>query len=780
MQDKALLESNMSRFIAKIERVVFRNEENGYVVLRVAVGEKRITAVGYLFYNGSLEGVTLSFVGKWQSSKYGREFAFSEATLKDSELFYFLAKVVKGLGETLARELINYYGEEKLLDILENNPEQLTEFKGIKQKKKEKIAESWNKHKNIRELSNLLLPYGVSASLIMRVYNEFSDKSAQIIKENPYKLTNIRGVGFKTADKVARKLQYPPDSPKRIAEGIIYVMSDHANTGHTYIQRDNLKEKAKETLSFDDDLGKYELNDSDFEQGLERPIQDEKITEIRKNTYALTGFYIEEKAIVNTLVEKSKTRVFNPVENIEGFICDEQEKMGIKFSEQQEKAVRTIAEGISVFALSGYAGAGKTTVSKALFDLLAGIWGREQVVACALSGIASDRIKKTTGFSAYTIHTLLKWNGSKFEYNKDNKLPYKVVLLDEASMVNTDIFYKLLSAVSKGAVFIMVGDPAQLPPIGPGNVFSDVLKKGLVPHVSLTKIYRQSNKSVITYFASFIRKGQAPPDYKDYYDDFSFRNVSIPNYYSLKNKLKEEELKELRDKNSEEILTKILKIAEKNKEWIRNPITDFQVISPIKRGVLGTDNLNAELQKILNPLQEQKENKIRFVSRFGMEFRAWDKVVHLKNKNMQCVSYAEYRTSGLNSEFKQVKRIYNGNLGIILNIDEEDENVYVFYYGDGGIVVKYDFDEMGDIVNLAYALTVHKIQGSQAKVVVMPVVSSHYIMLNNKLLYTAVTRAEEKVCIFGQDWIFRRACQNIDEAKRDTVIDLLAEEKKIK
>jgi len=774
----------------KIQRITYANQETGYVVLRGILKNRQITAVGIIpevVTGANLTGTEYQFQGGWQRSKYGYQFVFDQATLLTNRLYYFLAKVVKGLGEKTSRRLIDHYGESQLIEIIEKTPERLLEFKGIKEKKLAKIKTSWEKQKDIRELATYLLPYGITPNLIVRIYNHFERDAVKKIQENPYLLTEIRGIGFKTTDDIASRLGIAYDSMFRIQAAIIHLLMEAGeNDGHTYLPAAELQQKVMELLNTE---GQPQLSPPAIQQTFEQMCaaeqvlltggqQDSSIINFADQQpqqrefelkACLPAYKFMEDRLLSIFQEKSgeKFSPLAPRSRVESFISRSEKNLEITFSAQQRKILEQVGtDRRRLYALSGYAGTGKSTISKAILELLAGLFcQREEMVCCAFTGMASSRIRKLTGFPAFTIHTLLKYKGeNNFGYNATNHLPYKVVLLDEAGMVNLQLFYRLVLAIGEETMLIIVGDPAQLPPIGAGNVFGDLLNKSFLSHVSLTKIYRQDAESVLVYFANIIRTGKMPPNYDEKgYRDFSFINQDIPNYFALRNSLSEQEMKQVREKNNEKIQQKILELARRAIRELEHPAWDFQILTPLRKGVLGTEALNIALQDIFN---HQGKNP---VSRYGAVFREGDKVVHLQNKDMNTAPYSPNLFKQSHITFT-TKRIFNGNVGIIRKIDHDNEVFYVLYPDYS--VVRYNFDHIRDIIDIAYCLTVHKSQGSQYKYVVIPLTNSHFIMLNNRWFYTAITRAEEKVYLVGQKYAFNRACTNIEASERYTFMGI--------
>ncbi|MGQ9499423.1 MAG: SF1B family DNA helicase RecD2 [Dissulfurimicrobium sp.] len=759
----------------RIERVTYASAETGFVVLRVRPKNGSIfTATGHvpdIANKAGLDGADFEFCGQWTVTKYGRQFAFSSCNPIGSELLFFFSKVVKGLGPKLADELIARYGEEELVRILDNTPERLLDVKGIKERRLEIIMRSWRKYKSLRALAEYLGGGKgvVSPNLIIRIYNHFGDKALAVVRDDPYRLTEVRGIGFKTADRIAMGLGIAPHSPSRIRAAAVHLLIHAAESdGHCYLDEDGLVMLMGDALS----SGEQRPDDALLRSVLRSMILDGLLVKGPGHEIGLSQYKYMEDWLADFFKERSNEsdRMVITDDIVGGFIERFEETTGFKLAVEQKEVIRRIAtEPRLVFGVAGYAGTGKTTVCRAILDLLSAHYAtREQIVCCAFTGMASARLKKATGYDAFTIHSLLKYQGEgRFEYGPEKPLPYRVVVLDEASMVNLPIFFRLARALRPDTLLILVGDPAQLPPIGAGNVFSDVLETGLVPAVYLTRIYRQSEDSVLALFANEIRQGRIPDDVDGQgWRDFAFCNVERHNIFALKKGRSDAELKAFRDENNDAILERIQELARQYKERLTHPIWDFQVLTPMRVGKLGTEVLNPVLQTILNP---KKELHVQ-VKSAGMTLFDGDKVVHLQNKDMEIMDWENYVRNGRIFNSEGVRRIFNGNVGLVTGIDNEAGRFYVVY--PERIVVAYDFDFFGDIIELAYALTVHKAQGSQYRIVVIPLTNSHYIMLNNKWFYTAVTRAEEKVYLVGQPSALRRACKNVQGVRRATWIGL--------
>ncbi len=758
----------------RVERVTYANPETGYAVLKVKPPRgARFTAVGHvaeLANNAGLEGAEFQFSGAWTMSKYGRQFAFTRCRLVGSELLFFLSRVVKGIGEKMAGQLLERFGENELVRILEEEPDRLLAVKGIKEKRLALIMKSWHRHKSLRALSKYLAKAGagITPNLLIRIYNHFENDAVKVVSDDPYRLTEVRGIGFKTADRLAMAMGMAPDSPNRIRAAVVHVlMSAAEQDGHCYLEEKGFVNAVTEVLTHEGSAPEESLV-----KGVLAPmVLEGKLVRGPSGQVGLASYCYMEHWLRDFFVQRSAgtARPVITPDLVDRFLESYEAQRGIRLSTEQRRIVGMVAtEPRLVFGLAGFAGTGKTTVCRAILDLLVTHYApKEQIACCAFTGMASARIRKATGYDSFTIHSLLKYQGGGvFEYGPEKPLPYRVVVLDEASMVSLPLFYRLANALKPSTLFILVGDPAQLPPIGAGNVFDDALNAGLVPSVHLTKIYRQSEDSVLTLFANEIRQGRVPPGVdKKGWKDFSFERLERHNIYVLKKGRSERELKTLREENNQGILDRILELARAYKTRLSHPVWDFQVLTPMRIGQLGTEVLNSKLQEILNPA-----GRSGAVKRAGMVLREGDKVVHLQNRDMPVMAWESFVKNGRRFDSPEHRRIFNGSVGLVAKVDHDLEQFYVVY--PERIAVAYDFDHIGDILELAYALTVHKAQGSQYRVVVIPMTNSHFIMLNNKWFYTAITRAEKKVYIIGQPYAMKRACTNVQGVARNTWLSL--------
>jgi len=737
--------------IGQIEKILF--EEEAFFIAVLKSGEK-ISGSYYESDISHIKGSAVTLKGEWvEHKKYGKTFKFEHIKVNQNELFFFLNKIIKGFTKKLSAELIEHFGSERLVEILDNDIEKLLEFSGIKEKRLKKIQASWKKFRSMREIGEFLSPYDVSPAFLTTITTAMRDveEPCEKIKNNPYILTSINQVGFKRADELALKMGVKKDDDNRISSAMDYVLLNYCEAqGNSCVAKEILFGELDELLSFSDKNYLYEAT-------LVERVSEGSIVLMKNNRLSPSRLYDAEKFLYDDFKARAKRDNGGFVKNLDEFLKDKELQLG----EQQKEAVERINNGASILFLVGYAGTGKSTTSKTILELLNTKYDKKEIIACALSGIASQRIADTTGYESATIQSLLV----RFEDRDD--FPFSVVLIDEASMINSSLFARLVSKISKDAILIIVGDDAQLPPIGAGNVLSDVLTLRLAPIIKLTKIYRQSEEKAIKFIANDIRIGSVP-EYRKSYEDFEFIDVNINNYYAIKNQLSQSEMQSIREDNSSQIVAEIAhKVIEaipkaryrlSNKQ-IKEYLNYFQVITPMKGGTLGVNNLNIVLQEYFNP------NPKKCVKKGGVEFRLMDKVVHTKNENMTSWSGDGYK----NREDSAQRRIFNGMSGLLFKIEEDDEQAFVFYPNED-VVVVYEFEELKSHLMLSYALTIHKVQGMEYDIVVIPISFSHYIMHNTKLMYTAITRAKHKCILIGENGAFESACKKLEITARDTVL----------
>jgi exodeoxyribonuclease V alpha subunit len=751
-----------------IKKVLYKNEETKYIIAVLENNQKICGA----YFDTDIEkivGEEVILKGNWTThKKYGVQFEFDTLELKEAEIFFFLTKIVKGVGKKFAHELLEKYTEEELVEILNERPQELLDFKGIKEKKLQTIVSSWQKFKHLRELGSFLAKFGVTSNLITKIYSSLGeiDNLIEKIKANPYILINIKGIGFKRADEIAKSLGIDPRSEFRIMACLNYTLREFCdNNGNSSIDKFHLYKLLDDSLRFHNEELLYE-------QAISKMLVDEDLFVTSENRYSLSMLYYAEKRILDFFQRRKDEKNRKIIATFDEYLVKKQETLGFQLSPEQIKAVELINNGDKTLFLIGYAGTGKSTSSRAILELLEETMSYDDIMTIALSGIASQRIADTTGYNSSTIQSLL------MKHKEKDFFPYKAILLDEASMVNSVTFYQIISKIDDDTIFIIVGDDGQLPAIGAGNVLADAIKFELAPICKLTKIYRQSENQAIAVIANDIRKGEVPA-YKEEYEDFKFIDVSISNYYSQKNSVSSNDFADLRGENSEYILNNILNISssyiEKYYEYIKKKkiskaLTLFQVITPMKAGTLGVDNLNIQLQKLFN------HTKGKAFSSKIYEYKLTDKVIHIKNENMKAQTMSMYKSAS--TDFLE-RRVYNGQLGLIIKLDFDEEKCIVLYPNDD-MVVFYDFDNVYSLLSLAYCLTIHKTQGMEYENALIPMSFSHYIMHNTKLLYTAITRAKKMCFIVGEEEAFKSACKKLEITIRESVINDLLSKKEQK
>ena len=743
----------MQTLIGQIDKIIYEN--SGFFIAALKSGEK-ISAHYHESDVENLLNAAITLKGEWEVHKsYGKTFKAESLLVNQNELFFFLNRVVKGFTKKLTAELIEKYGQEGLVEILENNIQTLLEVKGMNEKRLERLANGWKQFRSMRRLGEFLAPFGVTPILLRLIATAMKEVKNPIetIQKNPYTLMRIHGIGFKKADDIALAMKVHEHDPRRIGAAMEFTLSEYCDQeGNSCIAKSILFAKLDGLLS----LG----NNAVYEEALFDRINEGSIVILSSGKLALDRIYEAEKFLVDDFKKRSKNHDTKFTDDLTTFLSEHSLDLG----DQQRSALERINEGCKLLLLVGYAGTGKSTTAKALLDLLNTRYGRESIITCALSGIASQRIKERSGYESATIQSLLV----KFEGH--DTMPYKVVLIDEASMINSLLFARLVSKIDADATLIIVGDDAQLPPIGAGSPLSDFISLNVAPTITLTHIYRQRSDQAIALIANDVRVGNDPA-YQDHYDDFTFNSVDISNRYALKNSLSSTEFEEVIHTNAQNILASIasatlehLPLSRSHLETkkIKEYLNHFQVISPMRGHALGVDNLNVLLQEYFNPNPKKK------IKTHRGEFRLFDKVVHIRNENMPTHTTEEFKEQSDPVE----RRIFNGMCGLLFKIDEEDEQLSV-YYPNEELIVHYTYEGVRDLLSLSYALSVHKVQGMEYENVVMVMSFSHLIMLNTKLLYTAITRAKGHCTIIGESGAFEVACKRLETTKRQTVMQEL-------
>ena len=711
-----------------IEDIIFYNEENGYLVAAVSdeSGEEGIVT-------GNLpmarEGSTYVFFGEDMiHPKYGIQFRFDSykevVPETESGIIAFLSSgAVRGIGRKTAELIVARFGKETLT-IMEKDPRRLLEVEGIGEKKLEAIRESFGKHIELSAIIMFLQENGISTSYAGRIFRRYGDQAVSLIRENPYRLADeIWGIGFRTADNLAEKLGVGRDSRERIRACVKYVLMLEAGNGHTYLTLEELTQKTAGLL----ELSSEEVEDVLQPMAIEEEVRIERLD--GRVCVFLMSYYEAETRVCSDLIRLIGEEHRPLFADVEGLILRAESQMGIRLEEQQIRAVESAANN-GVCVITGGPGTGKTTIMGTIVRMFAA--GEFEIAVAAPTGRAAKRITETSGFEAKTIHRLLEYSslgegdeGMYFARNEESPLDADVVIVDEASMIDILLMQALLRAMKPGSRLILVGDADQLPPVGAGNVLRDIIDSEIVHTVQLDRIFRQAQESLIVVNAHRINKGEYP-------------------YYNEKDK----DFFFLKKGGDQRILETILELCRTRLPAYYeglNPVRDIQVISPVKKGMTGTIHLNQALQEALNPPREDLAEK-QLGSRL---FREGDKVMQIRNN----YDIAWRRID----DFSEGEGIFNGDIGFIHRIDPEMNEITVIF--DENRAAVYDgtrFDEL----ELAYAVTVHKSQGSEYPVVVMPMTWIPPVMATRNLLYTAVTRAKQQVTLVGDPSVMNQMVDN--------------------
>ena len=726
----------MEKITGYIDHIIFRNEDNGYTVFQLNNEEGELTCVGKFSYIG--EGEFLELEGEYtMHPSYGMQLQVTNHRIKEPEdresiERYLGSGAVKGIGPALAGKIVAKFGEDTFR-IMEEEPERLAEIKGISERKAREICVQVEEKKDLRQAMIYLQKYGISIHLAVKIYQKYGLGTYSVLEENPYKLADdIEGVGFRTADEIASRIGIHTDSDFRIQSGIFYTLLQSVQEGHVYLEENVLSERAAQLLEVElKDIEKY-LMDLAMAKKVVLKQDGEKV-----RVYPAQYYYME----MNTarMLKELNINYDEPDDLIRRRIDKLEEETESTLDEQQKRAV---AEAVKhgIFILTGGPGTGKTTTINAMirYFLSEGM----DICLAAPTGRAAKRMTETTGYEAQTIHRLLEVSGSPeesskggFGRNQDNPLETDVVIIDEMSMVDLALMHALLSSVVPGTRVIFVGDRNQLPSVGPGKVLQDLIESHAFPVMMLTRIFRQAQESDIVVNAHRINAGE----------EVRLDNKSRDFFF-------------LKRQDADVIISVILTLIQKKlPRYVKAKMTDIQVLAPMKKGLLGVERLNRILQQYLNPPSVKKQEK-----EYGERlFRVGDKVMQTKN-NYQleweiATKYGLVVDKGVG--------VFNGDIGIVTAIHTYDETVEVEF--DEKRKVKYPF-KMLDELELAYAITIHKSQGSEYPAVVIPLLAGPRQLYCRNLLYTAVTRAKKCVTLVGNETVFREMIQNVDEQKRNT------------
>ena len=728
--------TDVEKVTGYVEHIVFRNEENGYTVFHLENEDGEVTCVGNL--NFITEGEMLELEGEYVNhSVYGNQLKVSAYRVKEPEDLvsierYLGSGAIKGIGQTMASRIVKKFREDTFR-IIEEEPERLAEIKGISERKAMEIASQMEEKKDMRKSMIYLQKYGISTKLAAKIYQRYGMKVHQILEENPYRLADdIEGVGFRTADEIAARIGIHTDSDYRIRSGLFYILQQAVAEGHIYLPEELLLRRAKVLLGIEiEDIEKY-IMDLCMERKTVMKEKDGKVI-----VYPAHYYYME----LNTakMLNDLDIDCQMPEDMMEKRLRAVEEKEKIELDPLQHKAViESIKHGLLI--LTGGPGTGKTTTINTMIQFFEseGL----SILLAAPTGRAAKRMTEATGYEAQTIHRLLEVNGNPeeestggFLRNRENPLEADVIIIDEMSMVDLNLMHALLSAVVQGTRLILVGDVDQLPSVGPGSVLKDIISSERFHVVTLTKIFRQAGESDIIMNAHKINAGE-PVELNKKSRDFFFVKCD----------------------EADTIIGGIIALIQRKlPQYVQAHPNEIQVMTPTRKGLLGVERMNVILQKYLNPADEKKtERKIN-----GRLFREGDKVMQIKN-NYQleweiCTRFGLTVDKGMG--------VFNGDMGVISEINEYKETVEVEY--DEGRKVKYGFD-MVDELELAYAITVHKSQGSEYPAVILPLLPGPKLLYNRNLLYTAVTRAKKCLTIIGSDTTFQEMIRNKSEQERYT------------
>ncbi len=723
----------------KIESIVFRNEENSYSVVKISSHGEVLTCVGKfpsinVGERVEIEGTIV------KNNKYGEQIsATSVKVLPPDDIEgikkYLSSGLIKGIGIVTANNIVNYFGKDTLT-IIEFSPLRLAEVKGVSKDKALSIANAFNEVRNMQNTVMFLQNYDISTNMAVKIYKTYFDKTEEILKTNPYKLVeDIDGIGFLSADKIAQKLGLPQDSPFRFRAGILYALKQNSErNGNTYLKKDDLVQEVYNLLKVESDYN-TKIDDILMQLSIECVIKE--FIQEDAQCVMLTNMYFMEQSIAQKLL-RLKNDYFGQQLDLTDDIKEYEFKNDIKLHSKQASAVDTaVNNGVSV--ITGGPGTGKTTIIKCVLHCF-----KKQHKKCILlapTGRAAKRLSESTGENASTIHRALdldfkNGNGAFFTKNESNPLSEDVVIVDEVSMVDSQLMFNLLKAIKRNAQLILVGDKDQLPSVGAGNVLGDILQSGVVPVVELTEIYRQDSKSYIITNAHLINTGKMPI-LDNTSKDFFFENKVDP---------------------TEMLHTCVSLVTLRLPHFLKIDAGKIQVLAPIKAGVCGVDNLNKELQKMINP---SKLGSSEIVTEHVI-FRTGDKVMQTVNNYEQ--TWTRISEDGI-IEYGQ--GVFNGDSGIIEDISKHTGEVVVLF--EDGRKAIYSRENIFELM-LSYAITIHKSQGSEFDVVVIPVISGASIILTKNLLYTAVTRAKKLVVLVGSKQNIARMVHNNYTVKRYSML----------
>ncbi len=711
----------------EVDRVSFRNEDNGWTVFKGTpqTGGPPVTAVGH--FTVINPGESYHLIGNWiQHRTFGPQFQIERSapirpTTEDGIVRYLSSGMIKGIGPKTAEKIVAHFHTEAL-NILDEQPHRILEVPTIGRKKGETIIEAWVENRAVHDVMMFLNGHGISPLFATRLYRLYGKETISIVSRDPYRLAHeVRGIGFISADRIAQQLGIAPDSPQRIRAAIVFLLNSASEKGHCYLSTEQLRSDLTSTLQLDPDVLRHKMLDSLSELNESGAIVSESVLDgsgNRDSAQYPMSLYLAESSVAHQLSELTARPVAVENDRVDGWLARYCEASGTQLSEEQLRAVKLSVQS-RVFILTGGPGVGKTTTANAIIRLLKAM-GRG-VALCAPTGRAAQRLTEVAAVQAKTIHRLLEWQPREGTFARDEHSPLtaQAVICDEASMLDVKLAEALIRAVPKTAQLILIGDVDQLPSVGPGNVLRDLIDSGVVPYCRLGTIFRQAATSDIIRIAHTINRGDSPEFSASATTDCRFLEVDQP--------------EQIRQVICEQVSTILPQFG-----W--DPIRDVQILTPMNRGDLGTQMLNELLQEQLNPrkqgLPEYRRGQLRL--------RPQDKVIQISNN---------YDLG-----------VFNGDIGIVQHAEGESGKLYVAF---GERLVAYEPDQSLEL-RLAYGITIHKSQGSEFPVVVIPVSMQHYIMLQRNLIYTALTRAKKLAVFVGTKKALVHAVQNQNSLRRQT------------
>lgn len=703
----------MEKLEGMISEIVFKNEDNGYTIAHLVNENDEIVVVGCM--PTLAIGESIEVEGKWVNHKvYGTQFevnSFMPVTPSSLEgiYVYLSSGMIHGIGEKMAKRIIDKFGVDTL-EVIQNSPEKLQEVEGIGSKKVKQIVKSYEEDRELRNIIIQLSPFGITPNYCLKIYKKYKSSAIDVINKNPYQLAeDIRGIGFKVADSIANKIGIDKNSKDRICQGILYTLNKSLSNGHTYLPEHVLIQDSEKLLELSGEIIKECVMMLVYNQ----KIHIEKVN--NENLIYLMPYYLAENGVCSQIVKLSQYEFEDLKIDIDNEINVLEENKKIKLAEKQILAVRESVNS-GVLIITGGPGTGKTTTINAIIDIFEN--NGKSVTLAAPTGRAAKRMSETSNKEAKTIHRLLEMGFSTDDdltFFKDEEDPINsdVIIVDEVSMVDIILMYNLLRAIKLGTRVILVGDSDQLPSVGAGNVLKDMISSNIINVVKLNEIFRQAQESMIIVNAHKINNGE-------------------PLYLNTKGK----DFFFIRKSTNEEILNEIIGLVNERlpKFYKVDKLKDIQVLSSMRKGELGVTNLNIELQKYLN-----KKEKFKVEESFSKRlFRVGDKVMQVKNNYTKKWETEDQKESG--------EGIYNGDIGYVYHIDKDKKTIYVLF--DQTKIVSYLYDEL-DEIDHSFCTTIHKSQGSEFPVVVLPITWAPPMLLSRNLLYTAVTRAKKLVVLVG-------------------------------